>query len=112
MPKERPSARFRPRTAGATGAVRTLAPVWSVAKREPSAFLFAGQIIGVLLYPLMTGSVGRAAFSLFGIAILGLVVLAVNDSPGLTWVAIGLALPATVLPVSYTHLTLPTNREV
>src|SRR6185503_7538665 len=45
----------------------------------------------------MTGSVGRAAFSLFGIAILGLVVLAVRDSPGVTAVAITLALPATVL---------------
>lgn len=71
--------------------------VLSVAKREPSAFLFAGQILGVLVYPLMTGSVGRAAFSLFGIALLGLVVLAVRDSPGITWVAVGLALPATVL---------------
>ena len=69
----------------------------NVAKREPSAFLLAGQLLGVLLYPFMTGSVGRAAFSLFGIAILGLVVLAVNDSPGLTGVALGLALPATVL---------------
>ncbi|MCB0874792.1 MAG: two pore domain potassium channel family protein [Solirubrobacterales bacterium] len=69
----------------------------SVAKREPSAFLFAGQLVGVLLYPVMTGSVGRAAFSLFGIALLGLVVLAVHDSPGLTGVAIGLALPASVL---------------
>jgi hypothetical protein len=45
----------------------------------------------------MTGSVGRAAFSLFGIAILGLVVLAVRDSPGVTAVAITLALPATIL---------------
>jgi Ion channel len=71
--------------------------VLAFAKREPSAILFAGQLVGVLLYPLMTGSVGRAAFSLFGIALLGLVVLAVHDSPGLTWVAIGLALPATVL---------------
>ena len=69
----------------------------SVAKREPSAFLFAGQLLGVLLYPLMTGSVGRALFSLFGIALLGLVVFAVHDSPGLTGVAIGLALPASVL---------------
>jgi hypothetical protein len=71
--------------------------VLAIAKREPSAFLFAGQILGVLLYPFMTGSVGRAAFSLFGIAILGLVVLAVRDSPGVTWVAITLALPATIL---------------
>jgi len=72
--------------------------MWSVAKREPSAVLFAGQIAGVLLYPLMEDSeVGRALFSLFGIAILSLVVLAVRHSPGLTWVALGLGLPAAVL---------------
>jgi hypothetical protein len=41
--------------------------------------------------------VGQALFSVFGIAILGLVVLAVRSSPGLTWVAGLLALPATVL---------------
>ncbi len=69
----------------------------SYAKREPSAVLFAGQLLAVLLYPLLTGSVGQAVFSLFGIALLGLVVLAVHDSPGLTGVAVGLALPASVL---------------
>ena len=46
----------------------------------------------------MEGSeVGNALFSLFGIAILGLVVLAVRSSPGFTWVAIVLGTPATVL---------------
>ena len=70
----------------------------SVARRHPSAILLAAQLIGVLLYPFMEGSgAGRALFSVFGIAILGLVVLAVRSSPGLTWVSILLALPATVL---------------
>src|SRR5688500_12694460 len=41
--------------------------------------------------------VGRALFSVFGIAILGLVVLAVRSSAGLTWVGVTLGLPATVL---------------
>jgi len=69
-----------------------------VARRHPSAILLAAQLIGVLLYPFMEGSgAGRALFSVFGIAILGLVVLAVRSSPGLTWVSILLALPATVL---------------
>ena len=68
-----------------------------LARREPSALLLAAQLAGVLLYPFMEGSVGRALFSLFGIAVLGLVVLAVQSSPGLTWVALGLGLPATVL---------------
>ena len=71
-----------------------------LARRQPSALLLAAQLAGVLLYPFMEGShVGRALFSAFGIAILGLVVLAVRSSPGLTWVAVLLALPATVLLV-------------
>ena len=49
------------------------------ARREPSAVLFAMQLAGVLLYPFMEGSVGRALFSVFGIAVLGLVVLAVRS---------------------------------
>ena len=53
------------------------------AKREPSAVLFAGQVLGILLYPLMQDDgVGQALFSIFGIAILGLVVLAVRSTPG------------------------------
>jgi len=72
--------------------------MWAIAKREPSALLFAGQIAGVLVYPLMEdSSAGRAVFSLFGIAILSLVVLAVRHSPALTWVAFGLGLPAAIL---------------
>lgn len=52
----------------------------------------------MLLYPLMEGSdVGRALFSVFGIAILSLVVLAVRSSPGLTVVALVLGAPATIL---------------
>ena len=72
--------------------------VASFVKREPSAVLLAGQLAGVLLYPFMEGSdVGRALFSLFGIAILGLVVLAVRSTPSLTWVAVLVGIPATVL---------------
>jgi hypothetical protein len=72
--------------------------VLSVARRQPSAFLLAAQLLGVLVYPAMEGSeAGNALFSLFGIAILGLVVLAVRTSPGLTWVGIVLGTPATVL---------------
>ncbi len=69
------------------------------ARREPSAVLLAGQLLGVLLYPFMTGQVGRSLFSVFGIAILGLVVLAVRSTPGITWIGALLGLPATVLLV-------------
>jgi Ion channel len=70
----------------------------SVARRQPSAILLAAQLAGVLLYPFMEGEdAGRALFSVFGILILGLVVLAVRSSPGLTWVGVLLGIPATVL---------------
>jgi hypothetical protein len=72
--------------------------VLRVARREPSAILLAAQLGGVLLYPFMEGNgVGRALFSVFGIAILGLVVLAVRSSPAWTWFGLMLGLPATVL---------------
>jgi hypothetical protein len=70
-------------------------------RREPSAVLLAVQLAGVLLYPFMEGSdAGRALFSVFGILVLGLVVLAVRRLPGLaglTALAVVLAVPATVL---------------
>jgi hypothetical protein len=68
------------------------------ARREPSAFLLAAQLAGVLLYPFMESSdAGRALFSLFGIGVLGLVLLAVRSSPAHTWVAVLLGVPATCL---------------
>lgn len=68
------------------------------AKRQPSAVLLVAQLAAILIYPLLEeGAAGRAIFSVFGIAILGLVVLAVRSSPALTWVSVLLALPATVL---------------
>jgi hypothetical protein len=72
--------------------------VLSIARREPSAILLAAQLGGVLLYPFMESSdAGRALFSILGIAILGLVVLAVRSSPGLTWVGVMLGIPASIL---------------
>jgi hypothetical protein len=74
--------------------------VLQFARREPSAILLGAQLAGVLLYPFMEGSdVGRALFSVFGIAILGLVVLAVRSTRGLTRVTLFLGVPATVLLV-------------
>lgn len=68
------------------------------ARRQPSAILFAAQLAAVLLYPFTEDSgAGRALFSVFGIAILGLVVRAVRNLPALTWVAVALGIPATVL---------------
>ena len=71
-----------------------------LARKEPSAILLAAQLAGVLLYPFMEDSgAGRALFSLFGIAILGLVLLAVRSSPAWTWFGVLLAIPAGVLLV-------------
>jgi hypothetical protein len=86
--------------------------VRALARREPSAVLLFAQLAGVLLYPFMEGSdAGRALFSVFGIAILGLVVLAVRSTPALTWVGVLLGIPATVLlliqAVSGSHELLP-----
>jgi hypothetical protein len=72
--------------------------VLRIVRREPSAMLLAAQLGAILVYPLLGNrGAGRALFSVFGIAILGLVVLAVRKSPGLTWVAVLLGAPATVL---------------
>jgi hypothetical protein len=72
--------------------------VLEAAKRQPSAILLAGQLAGVLLYPFMeSNDAGRALFSVLGIAILGLVLLAVRSSPAHTGVALVLGVPATVL---------------
>ena len=68
------------------------------ARREPSAILLGAQLLGVLVYPFMEDSdVGRALFSICGIAILGLVLLAVKSTAANTWVGVLLGIPATVL---------------
>jgi len=72
--------------------------VLAFTRKEPSAVLFFSQLAALLVYPAMEGNeVGRALFSVLGIAFLGLVVLAVRSSPTLTWVGMLLAAPASVL---------------
>jgi hypothetical protein len=72
--------------------------VRDLVRRQPSAILLAAQLAAVLLYPFMeTSDAGRALFSIFGVAILGLVLVAVRRSPAATWVGVVLAIPATAL---------------
>jgi hypothetical protein len=72
--------------------------VLSILRREPSAVLLAAQLAGVLLYPFMEGDgARRALFSVFGVLILGLVLLAVRSTPWLTWIGLLLGVPATIL---------------
>jgi Ion channel len=69
-----------------------------LARRQPSAILLAVQLAGLLVYPFLQGNdVRRSLFSVFGIAVLGLVLLAVRSSPALTWVGVALGAPATIL---------------
>ena len=70
----------------------------AAARKEPSAVLLAAQLAALLLYPFTEGSdVGRAVFSVLGIAILALVLLALRSTPFVTWIGLLLALPATIL---------------
>ncbi len=71
------------------------------AKDTPSAMLLFVQLAGVLLYPFMEGTrEGRAAFSVLGIVVLALAVLAVRRTPSFTWVSIILAVPAVSLLIA------------
>src|SRR3954470_8831694 len=71
-----------------------------LARRQPSAILLAVQLGGLLVYPFLEGNdVRRALFSVFGIGVLGLVLLAVRSSPALTSIGIALGIPATILLV-------------
>src|SRR4051794_16607150 len=82
----------------ATGAPVSLRAVLRFIRSEPSAILLTVQLGGLLLYPFMEGKgAGRALFSLFGIVVLALVVLAVRSSPALTWLSLLLGVPAAVL---------------
>lgn len=71
-----------------------------LARKQPSALLLGAQLGGLLLYPFMEDSaVGHSLFSVFGILVLGLVLLAVRRSPALTWLGVALATPSTVILV-------------
>jgi hypothetical protein len=69
-----------------------------LAKTQPSAILLFAQLGAILVYPFLEGgAVGRALFSVLGVLILGLVLLAVRGSPAHIWVGIVLGVPATIL---------------
>jgi hypothetical protein len=73
---------------------------WRFVRTTPCFVLLVVQLAGVLLYPWMeTTYAGRAAFSLFGLLVLGLTVVALRATPFLSWVAIPVAVPSAVLLV-------------
>src|SRR5687767_1909316 len=69
---------------------------WRVtARRHPSAFLLAAQLLSLVVYPLFDDlAAGRVVFGAFGVLVLALVVWVVNRSPANTWIAWLLAIPA------------------
>lgn len=78
-------------------AVRWLA----IARRHPSAWLLAVQLLGVLLYPVMDDTAaGRAGFGVLGITVLGLALWVVQRSPVGMWAALLLAIPSVVFSLS------------
>ena len=82
----------------ATGLLASFGAVLSFARREPSATLLAAQLAAIPVYALTeNSSAGRALFSLFGILILALVLLAVRSSPVPIWIVVLLGVPTTVL---------------
>ncbi len=75
-------------------------PRWVAFLRStPCLTLLVVQLGGVLLYPFMNETSGRAAFSLFGLFALALVVLTLRVTPYVTWFAALVALPSVVLLV-------------
>ena len=67
-------------------------------RTNPCATLLIAQLLGVLIYPFLEGSAaGRAVIAVFGLVVLGLALLAVRQTPTLTWVGVVLAIPAVVL---------------
>ena len=74
---------------------------YRAAKGHPSGVLLSVQILGILLYPFMeeASGLGRAVFSLFGLVVLVLAVLAVRRTPALNVVAFLIGLPVVVLTV-------------
>jgi len=72
---------------------------WRVhARRHPSAFLLAAQLLSLVLFPLLDESAnGRVVFGAFGALVLLLVVWVVNRTPASNWIAWLIAVPAFVL---------------
>jgi len=67
---------------------------------HPSAILLFVQLLGVLVYPFIeTGGTGSVIFEIFGALVLALAIWATRESPGPTWIAVTLAVGASVLSI-------------
>lgn len=76
--------------------------------RHPSAILLVVQLLGMLLYPFIEHTrAAQLGFSVFGIAVLAVTTGMVRRTPGLTWVSMGIGLPAVVLLALQAALDAP-----
>src|SRR3546814_20573391 len=79
-----------------------------VARRHPSAFLLAAQLLSLLLYPMMDDTTsGRMLFGAVALVVVPLAVWVVARSPSVRWVAWSLAIPAVILTVTGITLDRP-----
>jgi hypothetical protein len=80
-----------------------------LARRHPSAFLLAAQLVSLVLYAFFDGSTnGRALLGTFGVLVLMLAVWVVRRSPALNWIAWVLVVPAIVLSLLSVFFVNPT----
>jgi hypothetical protein len=82
---------------------------WAVlARRHPSAFLLAAQLLSLLIYPAIDDtSSGRLLFGAVALVVVPLAVWVVNRSPAVRWVAWLLAIPAMLLTAVAVLFALP-----
>ena len=76
--------------------------LWSVlAKRHPSAFLLAAQLVSLVLYPLMDNTTeGRFLFGAVAVVVVPLAVWVVNRSPLFTAIGWMLAIPSLLFTIA------------
>ena len=71
-----------------------------IARRHPSAFLLAAQLLSLQLYPLMDESTnGRLLFGAVALVVVPLALWVVTRSPVMNWIGWLLAIPAMALTV-------------
>ena len=73
----------------------------AIARRHPSAFLLAAQLLSLLVHPLMDQSLaGRWLFGAVALVVVPLALWVVGRSPLVNWIAWLLAVPAILLTVA------------
>jgi hypothetical protein len=81
----------------------------ALARTHPSAFLFAAQLLSLVLYAVLDESIsGRALLGALGVLILILAVWVITHSPAVNWIAWLLVVPAIALSLLSIFFVNPT----